>query len=672
MRSRTRALWALLAALAVWLAISGQRQLARREFILDGVAMLAAAAGLYLLASVRLPFEQPQLWPDNHPVEADRSVPLLQGRGRRVALTLVAAFVVVAFLSLAKNRYTVRGVVFWWAAVLTFVAATVHVRRREFTLSMPSRASLEQVFRQATLTLRLRWSTLALVGLLALSVFLRVYRIEYTPAEVQSDQVEASEDVRSILSGNYMIFFPRNTGREGTQFYMTALLSLVFGYSFTTLKLTTALMGSLNVIPMYLLGKEVWNRRFGLLAAFILAISYWHILVSRIAWRIALAPLWTTATLYFLLRAFRTLRRNDFIMTGLCLGAGLYGYMSFRVTPLLVVVLFALKALVDRGPNWDWRRLASGLVVVVMASALIYLPMLRYMYDEPRMLWYRVLTRTTDLERPIGQEPLRVFAHNVRRALLMFNWTGDAAWPQSIPFRPALDYISGGLLLLGAAYFLYLLLVRRRPLALYIWVSAFIVLLPSTLAIAFPIENPSNIRAAGVIPLVVLVLTVPLYWVGQLLRRALRGGTGAVLVTVLGSVLLVQALQVNMHAYFVDYDAHYRRSSWNASDMAQVIRGFGDNFGSIHDAWIIGTPHWVDHRAVSVTLRDMTWNNLIMDLSQGEPLLQENRTRLFLYNPVNQEAEAWLFRRYPNGLLWRFQASLPDKDFNIFFAPAQR
>ncbi len=477
--------------------------------------------------------------------------------------------------------------------------------------------------------------------------------------------------MRSILNGQRMIFFPRNTGREGTQFYLTALMSKVTGYSFFTLKLTMALLGAFNVIPLYLLGKEILDRRFGLLAAFFMAISYWHIIVSRIGWRIVLAPLWTTATLYLLLLAFRRRRRNDFLMAGLSLGAGLYGYMSFRVTPLLVVVLFAAEALLRQRTLAQWKELLRNGLALVVTSMLIYLPMFRYMYDEPRMLWYRVLTRTTDLERPLGQSTARVFLDNVRRALLMFNLEGDGAWTASVPGRPVLDQISAALFVLGAAYLLYLLLIKRRPLALYLVLCLFTVLLPSTLAIAFPIENPSNIRASGAIPIVMLLVALPLYLVGRQLVESLQGGTGFLVAALVFSFVLSRSARLNYDLYYRQYDQQYRQAAWNASDMARAMQGFATSLGSIYDTYLIGTAYWVDHRAIALSLRNMEWNNLIMDMRELEPHLSEPRNRLYLFNPRNETAERWLVEHYPQGKLMRFEAWHPEKDFMIFLALAQ-
>ncbi|MGB9880559.1 MAG: glycosyltransferase family 39 protein, partial [Anaerolineae bacterium] len=564
-----------------------------------------------------------------------------------------------------------RGVLCWWGAVTAWLLATLEVRSRSFHPRLPDAAAWKDALRSGVLVIRTNWATLALLGIFLLALFFRVYRIDAIPTDPESDHVEASKDVWDILQGQYRIFFPRNTGREPTQFYLTAALSRIFGYGFVTLKLTMALVGVLNVIPMYFLGKELLDRRFGLLAAFFVAISYWHVIISRIGLRIVLAPLWTSATLYFLLRAFRTRQRNDFLLTGMCLGLGLYGYYAFRIVPLLIVVLCALKVAIDREPGFQLGRFAQHFILLVVTSALVFLPMLRYMYDDPKMYWYRALTRTTSLEVSTPRDNVKVFADNVKRAFLMFNWMGDDAWPESVPLRPALDYVSGGLFVLGAAYVLYLLFFKRKPLAVYLIVSMFILLLPSTLAIAFPIENPSNLRASAVIPVMILLVAFPLYLIGKRVVQLMRGSMGTLLVMVLVALVLWQATRLNFQTYFVDYREHYRRSAWNATDMARVIRSFGDIYGGIQNAYLICTPYWIDGWTISLVLGDITWANFIFQPSDMEPHLAEPRNRLYIYNPVNAEAERWLLEHYPNGQLMRFEAFSPDKNFMIYFAPAQ-
>jgi 4-amino-4-deoxy-L-arabinose transferase-like glycosyltransferase len=670
LKSRSRSLWGILALVALWLAITGQRHLTARDFVLDGVFMLAVAVVLFLAGVSRKDAEVPAIWPHNAQATEDAEpLPLAPGRLPQLLLAATVLLAAVAFASLARNRYTVRGVLCWWGAVFAWLLATAHVRSR--VLRLPSAIALKDAMRTGIMVIRTNWVTVLMLAIFALAFVFRVYRIDSVPIDPESDHVEASKDVWDILQGQYRIFFPRNTGREATQFYLTAALSHVFGYGFTTLKLTMALVGVLNIIPMYFLGKELLDKRLGLLAAFFTAISYWHVIISRMGLRIVLAPLWTSATLYFLLRAFRTRRRNDYLFAGLSLGLGLFGYMAFRIVPLLVVVLTLLKVVLDRGPGFDPRRFVVNFALLVMTSVLVFLPMLRYMYDEPRAFWYRALTRTTNLEVAVQRSSSEIFVDNVKRALLMFNWMGDDAWPESVPLRPALDYISGGLFILGVAFVLYLLIVKRRPIALYLLAAVFVLLLPSTLAIAFPIENPSNIRGSAVIPVVLLLVSLPAYVVAKQVVNALRGGVGLLLVVVLGGLLLWQATRLNFQTYFVDYDQHYRRSSWNATDMARVIESFGDMYGGIYNAYLICTPYWIDGWGVSLMLQDITWDNFLFKGSEVLPPPAGSRNTLYIFNPVNTEAEQRLRQFYPNGQLMRFQASIPDKDFMIYFAPAQ-
>lgn len=67
-----------------------------------------------------------------------------------------------------------------------------------------------------------RWgSLLVFFAVLALALFYH-YRIDSVPGEMFSDQAEKLLDVQDVLNGQTSIFFPRNTGREPFQFYLTA------------------------------------------------------------------------------------------------------------------------------------------------------------------------------------------------------------------------------------------------------------------------------------------------------------------------------------------------------------------------------------------------------------------------------------------------------------------
>ncbi len=121
-----------------------------------------------------------------------------------------------------------------------------------------------------------------------------------------SDHAEKLLDVGEVLQGQFSIFFPRNTGREAIQMYLTAAVSMLFGtgLSFMSLKLGTALAGIFALPFIYLLAKEIGGRRLGLLAFFLAAVAYWPNVISRVGLRFPLYPLFVAPMLYFIIKGF--------------------------------------------------------------------------------------------------------------------------------------------------------------------------------------------------------------------------------------------------------------------------------------------------------------------------------------------------------------------------------
>jgi 4-amino-4-deoxy-L-arabinose transferase-like glycosyltransferase len=159
-------------------------------------------------------------------------------------------------------------------------------------------------------------------GVFAISAFYRFYLLNQVPPEMFSDHAEKLIDVSNLMWGDHAIFFPRNTGREAFQMYLTAAMAKLFGtgISFLSLKLGTCLAGLFSLPFIYLLGKEIASKKVGLLAMFFAGIAYWPNVISRVALRFALYPAFVAPTLYFLVRGLKRKSWNDFLFAGLFLG----------------------------------------------------------------------------------------------------------------------------------------------------------------------------------------------------------------------------------------------------------------------------------------------------------------------------------------------------------------
>ncbi len=519
------------------------------------------------------------------------------------------------------------------------------------------------------------WHALALLGVVALAAFCRLYRLEAVPPEMNSDHVEKLYDVFDILSGQRPIFFERNTGREPLQFYLIAVLSHVLGtgLTFYSLKLSNAAMGILSVVGIYLLGRELAGRRIGLLAAFFAAVSIWAVATSRIGLRFPFAPAFTALALWLLLRALRTGRRNDWLLAGVLLGAGLYGYTAFRIVPLAAVVLIGLHAV---GQGERLRGLFANAGLYVAAAGLTFLPLAHYMVERPYSFWYRSLTRAAQAERPLPGSLWEALALTTSRTLGMFHWQGDEVWVSAIRLAPVLDVVGGGLLLLGVLYALCYLWPRRRLLAAQLLLGGLVLLLPSLLNLAFPYESPSVVRAGTVLPVVAVLVALALSHVAGEVRVALGRRAGPAAAALLLAVSLAGMAVLNYERYFGPYVEQYAAYAMNTGEVSDAVRAHLARGGDFDRVYLKVWPYWLDARALSLQVEQKPgWEHAhVAESTEALLKLQDDRLMpaLYILHPDDQEALAALGAAFPAGHAELQRSHTPGKDFVFFYTQGSR
>jgi 4-amino-4-deoxy-L-arabinose transferase-like glycosyltransferase len=599
------------------------------------------------------------------PAAAERPVQVL--RFRPVWLGLAFGFSILTLLAASDNTFRTSTLFFWGGALVCVMVALW-----DGNLDLRGKLLRMRTWLAAPrLSISLDGWAVALVAAFAIVVWFRFAHLASIPGEMVSDHAEKLLDVVDVLNGKYSIFFPRNTGREALQFYLAAAtVSLLgTGVSFLTLKMGTALAGVVTLPFVYLFARELGGRRVALAAMFLAGIAYWPNVISRIGLRFALYPLFAAPALYFLVRGLRLKRSNDLLWCGLIVGLGLHGYTPARAIPIAVMVGVLLYALhpIARGRRW---AVVSWLVGAGMVALVVALPLIRYAIDDPQMVMFRSLTRVGSTERELPGPALQIFLSNTWNALKMFGWDNGEVWVNSIPHRPALDWISAALFHLGCAFLLLRYLRRRNWLDLFTLLSIPVLLLPSILSLAFPSENPATNRAAGAMVPVFAVAALPLaalpgwaerWWGGVRARR--WGIVGALLLAVGAAVL-------NYRLLFVEYADQFRRSAWNTSDMGRVILGFAESTGSFETAHVVAFPYWADTRMPAIWAGRPTIDYAIWP-DQLDPLVEETRAQLFLLKPEDQEGIARLKELFPAGVFSMFDSPEEGHDFLIFSVPAK-
>ncbi len=175
---------------------------------------------------------------------------------------------------------------------------------------------------------------------------LRVYNLSNVPAGFFCDEASTGYDAYCLLKtgcdqyGNFMPVFARSFGdyNEALYRYLTIPCIAVFGLNEFATRLTAVIFGTLTVVVLFYLCKMFFNPSIALLSSFLLAISPWHLMFSRIAFRAVLLPFFICLGLYFFLKSFDKIKYLYF--SAVLMGISLYTYSLVRVfIPLFLIGL---------------------------------------------------------------------------------------------------------------------------------------------------------------------------------------------------------------------------------------------------------------------------------------------------------------------------------------------
>ena len=349
--------------------------------------------------------------------------------------------------------------------------------------------------------------------IVALGFFLRIYNINNVPPGLYPDEaVNGIDALEANDSGNYQWFYPANNGREGLFMNIIAMCLKIFGISVFSLKLPAIIFGTFTIFGTYLLAKELFGTRVGLISSFLVSVSYWPINFNRISFRANMLPFVLVFSFYFLFRGLRTKKILDFIIGGIFLGLGLHTYIAFRVTPLvLIVALFALILSRENFLKNYWKHIIVFVVFTFLAAA----PMLyTFFYAHPEY-WTSRTSEISIMNPAVNQGHLfATFLKTFGLSLAKYNFWGDQNFRHNYAPYPLLDPISGIAFLFGFIYliiksFHFLALrffkkVRDEKLSIYITLLAwfFAMLIPEFMGVD---GNPHALRAIGTLPVVFIL-----------------------------------------------------------------------------------------------------------------------------------------------------------------------
>lgn len=187
-----------------------------------------------------------------------------------------------------------------------------------------------------------------LFAILILAAVLRLVGLADHPRGVLPDEAYGAYNAWGLMTEGmdsrgyfYPVYFVAwGSGMNALYSYLAVPLFRLSGSSLFVYRLPQAIVGIVSVFAIYLLVKELWNKRLGQLAALTLAVNPWHIMNTRFALESNLAPGMFLIGLLCLMLALKG-KYIFFLGAALFFGATLYSYaLTWLMLPLFLLACF--------------------------------------------------------------------------------------------------------------------------------------------------------------------------------------------------------------------------------------------------------------------------------------------------------------------------------------------
>lgn len=395
-----------------------------------------------------------------------------------------------------------------------------------------------------------RAERIVLGGILAVAAFLRFFHLDTLPPAHYRDVALTAIDALRAASGHPCLHY---TYDEGLYANLMGLLFFLFGASDWMVRAPGALFGVLTCYGVYRLGRAFGAPRAGLYGAALLAVSFWHLVLSRSGFRAILLPLLMVGAFALLRESLEGVRAGRAALAGVLFGLGLHVYPAARVMPLILPFYLVAELGVTRRA---WRAARRPLLAFFLGAFAVAAPMLLHYLHHPEHV--TLPRRQLTIWSPLFDKS-RLWSelgHNLVATLLMFHLHGDENWRHNLPGSPMLDPLTGALLLVGIAVALR---SRRadpdgageggRASGPLIWLLAAwapVMLLPNLLSVE---GVPHGLRSCGVLPALMLLAGLGLEAVQRILARGLPPRLAGALLA--GALVLLSL--VTAHRYFATW-----------------------------------------------------------------------------------------------------------------------
>ena len=481
-----------------------------------------------------------------------------------------------------------------------------------------------------------------LLLIMGLAIFFRFWDLWRLPPGLHPDEAANGLDIfRMFDHHDFRIIYNTNGPREALFFYLQAIWVGILGNTIAALRMAAAGIGVAAVVMMYFLAKDWFGRRTALIAAFLMAVNPWVVIISRDGFRAGMTPLMIAAVAFLAGRAYKTQRYLYFVLAGIVFGLGFYTYTAFALFSLVPAVGLLYMLL--------WRRAwlkanLKKLAVSALLALLVLTPLAITIVSHPADSTARA-GGTSVLNHDLnGGRPVQTLLSGVGKTLLQYNLFGDKNPRHNIPGQPLVNTFVGIMLILG----LVVALTRLKRLNYSAAVAMFFVMMLPAILTAEGL--PHALRSVGTEAGVFLLAAIGVNYLLQRWYRTfpVNGPARNIGLALVCALLFLTAFQ-GYRAYFV---------AWAQSP--DTYTAYSENMTAIGNYLIVhgssSQNYLVAGEYNAKPVEYLTHNKAKYDLLSGDqlrnlPLEAGSGTKLFIV-PAGDQANAELElikNKFPGG-----------------------
>src|SRR3989344_5710682 len=236
-----------------------------------------------------------------------------------------------------------------------------------------------------------------LTVIILLAFILRFHKVTEIPPALNWDEISISYNAYSVLKtgrdewGEFLPIFFKSYGeyKLPVQIYGSIPAIAIFGLNDFGVRVTPVIYGTLTVLLIFFLGKALTKNKYvGIISAFLLAISPWHIHLTRASFESSFAVFWLVLGVWLVVKGFT--KPFWWIISIIPFILGIYTYNSARIfIPIFLFFVFVVYI------KDFWKYKKYTLTAILLFFVLI-LPMIWFTLSGAGSARYKLVSVTDD------------------------------------------------------------------------------------------------------------------------------------------------------------------------------------------------------------------------------------------------------------------------------------